>query len=427
MSRHVNLEKTMKEIRALTVAEGEHKAKLRARLLSDFRAQEKPMSTKMRFALAACTIGLVVLAYTFFAPSRTPKALAATMEALKKATSMVCTGVIEMDHGGEPEAVNMTIYWSDGMTRADFGGEGQPVHKTMWVEPGKKTTIDYADPAKPLATIVLGSADSMNDMGQIASAEAFIEMLRRSGSVKVAGERVEDGQELSVLHFEQWNGLRQDVEIAVDVATDLPVSVTHTFDGGRARQDYHWNVEIEPQLMRVRLPDGVKARVIDASEAPESKRARRSGPAVLHNCKSRHAGNKRSFVLPLKQEEGGVHSKGYAEQNDPQSKPQDELTLARLQGDGGGDRPGEASDVSPEHHGHPHFADHPAEPRHHGRDDSVPALTEHHPELLKHSGAQGLACEKEPAVHPLHSGYGEVDHDGTRQNELPEHDARRGE
>ena len=266
MNRHVNFEKTMKEIRTLTIAEGEHKARLRARLLSDFSAKEKPMFTKMRFALAACTICLAVLAYSLLSPFRIPKALAATMEALKDATSMVCAVVTEIDRDGELEVVNMTTYWSGDMTRVDFGGEGQPVHQTLWIEPGKTTTIDYADPAQPLATVVLNSGDDLNNSGRITSADALIEILRRSGSVKTVEQKVEGGQELSVIHFEQWDGFRQDVELAVDLATGLPVSVTHTFEGGVARQDYLWNVEIEPELMLVRLPDGVTPNVIDANE-----------------------------------------------------------------------------------------------------------------------------------------------------------------
>ena len=266
MSRFENFEKTVKEIMALRVVEGEHKAKLRARLLCQHGAKEKPMSTKMRFALAACMVCLSVLAYTFLVQFSPPKALAATIEALKDVTSMVCRVETQTDINSESEAVTMTIYWSGDTTRVDLGGEGQPAHQTMWIEPDKTTTIDYADPAQPLATVVLNSGDALNNSGRITSADAFIDVLKRSGSVKTVEQKVEGGQKLSVLHLEQWDGFRQEVKLAADSTTGLPISVTQTFEGGIARQDFQWNVEIEPELMLVRLPDGVTPNVIDANE-----------------------------------------------------------------------------------------------------------------------------------------------------------------
>jgi len=272
MGRHMNFEKTAKEISALSVVEGEHKARLRARLLSGFNAKEKSMSTRMRIVLATCAACLVVLAVSFLMPSQTPTALAATIEALKKATSMICTTVIETEREGEVEVVNMAIYWSDGKTRIDWGGEGEPVHQTVWIEPGRTTTLDYSYPEQPSATVVLNSGDDaylsgrMVTMGSPESAEDILEMLSRSRSVEVVGQTTEAGRTLSVLRLEQDDGSRQDVELVVDLASNLPISVTHVFEGGVATQNYEWNVSIEPRLMLVQLPEDIEVKVIDADE-----------------------------------------------------------------------------------------------------------------------------------------------------------------
>lgn len=266
MSRHVNFEMTAKEIRALRVAEDEHKARLRSRLLNEHGAKEKHMPKKMRLALATCMVCLSVFAYLYLVPNSPPKALAATVEALKDVTSMVCTLETETDVNGDSETITMTTYWSGDKTRVDLGGEGQPAHRTVWIEPDKTTTIDYADPAQPLATIVLNSGDHLSNSGRITSADALIEVLKRSGSVDVVDERVDGGKKLSVLSLKQWDGFRQDVEIAVDLATGLPASVTQTFEGGIARQDFQWNVEIAPDLLLVELPGDVTPTVVDANE-----------------------------------------------------------------------------------------------------------------------------------------------------------------
>ncbi|MBN2312250.1 MAG: hypothetical protein JXR94_24945 [Candidatus Hydrogenedentes bacterium] len=266
MSRFEDFETTAKEIKALRVIEGEHKAQLRARLLTQHGAKENPMSAKMRLVLAASMACLALLAYTFLVEFSAPKALAATIEALKDVTSMVCRAAIQTDRNGEPEVVTMTIYWAGDATRVDFGGEGQPAHQTMWIEPDKTTTVDFAEPGEPTATIVLNAEDYLSSSARITSADALIEVLKRSGAVEVVDERVQKGQKLSVLHLEQWDGFRQDVELLADSATGLPVSVTQTFEGGVARQDFEWNVEIAADLMAVRLPEGVTPTVIDASE-----------------------------------------------------------------------------------------------------------------------------------------------------------------
>ena len=266
MSRYDGFEKTTRDIRALRVAGGEHKAKLRARLLTQHCAKEKAMSTRMRLVLATGIVCISVLAYTFFIQSSPPKALAATMEALEEATSMVCRATIQTDTNDAPEVVTMASYWSGDTTRIDLGGEGQPVRQTMWIEPDKTTTLDFADPGEPLATVVLNSGDYLTRPGRITSAHALIEVLKRSGSVEIVDERVQGGRKLTVLHLEQWDGFGQSVELVADSATGLPVSVTQTFEGGVATQDFEWNVAIAANLMAVRLPAGVTPTVVDANE-----------------------------------------------------------------------------------------------------------------------------------------------------------------
>ena len=218
-------------------------------------------------AILGMTCAAVIVYVCFILlPSRMPTVSAATVEAIRAATSMICEITVEREN---QDPLHHTVRWvAPDRIRADYGF----TNETWWVE-GDRVTVLYHD--GPFATVTVNMPRTSEPLQSLVSTcatpDGLAEALKNSELAELNEVERSESNGAQLVRLEKKDkGKDVAPEMLIDHDSRLPVEVRYAHDASVGRvsiiQRFAWNVPIDEALMIPQLPEGLEPRIVDGSK-----------------------------------------------------------------------------------------------------------------------------------------------------------------
>ena len=231
------------------------------------RSRAPGRSILLKAALGTVCAAVVACVCLIILPPRMPRVLAATVEAIREATSMICEITVKRE---SQDPIQHTLRWvAPDRIRADYGGQGQFINETWWVEGDRVTILDRDVPFAVVTVNMPRTSEPLKGLvSKCETPNGLVRALRGSefGAFKET-ERIESDGKL-LLRLENIDDARvSPVALVIDGDSRLPIEMKQHHPGGVTMiQHFRWNVSVDASLMIPALPEGLEPRVVDGSK-----------------------------------------------------------------------------------------------------------------------------------------------------------------